>query len=54
MNKMQVTYQIRPQESLFFIDQFANGELDKSYGPFWSQEAAKALINRWEETEKVV
>ena len=44
---MQVTYQIRPQETVFFIDQLVDGQLDRSYGPFWSQEAAKALIERW-------
>jgi hypothetical protein len=51
MNKMQVTYQIRYQGTLFFIDQFADGELDKSYGPFWSQDAAQSLVKRWKGIE---
>ena len=46
-----ITYQIRVDSrdpETVWIDQLAGGELDRTYGPFWSIYSAQKLIERWQ------
>jgi hypothetical protein len=49
---MQVTYNIRVDSrdpETIWVDQLAGGELDRTYGPFWSIYSARELIKRWQQ-----
>jgi hypothetical protein len=54
---MSITYNIRVDSrdpETIWIDQFASGELDRAYGPFWSIYSARELIDRWQQQEEIV
>jgi hypothetical protein len=49
-----ITYKIRVDSrdpETIWIDQLAGGELDRTYGPFWSIYSARELIERWQQEE---
>jgi hypothetical protein len=52
MNNETITYKIRVDSrdpETIWIDQVADGELDRTYGPFWSIYSAQKLIERWQQ-----
>jgi hypothetical protein len=54
---MIITYNIRADSrdpETIWIVQLAGGELDRTYGPFWSIYSAQKLIDRWQQEEIVL